>query len=51
MTDKNVDVIADTLQQKADRASVRAQLQELKEKQRQMEHPPAHKNKYRGDER
>ena len=51
MTDKNVDAIADTLQQKAGKASVRAQLQELKEKQGQTEQPPAHKKKYRGEER
>lgn len=39
MTKENVDIITDNLRQKADRASVRAQLQELKENQRRAEQP------------
>lgn len=51
MTEENVDVITDTLRQKADRISVRAQLQKLKENQKRAEQLLTREKKSRGEER
>lgn len=51
MTEDNVDAITDTLQQKTDRASVRAQLQKLKENQRRAEQASTNEEKTLGEER
>lgn len=51
MTEENVDAITDTLQQKTDRASVRAQLQKLKENQRRAEQASTNEEKTLGEER